>query len=400
MPTSPIPLDEFDATERPLRQATTLPPECYSSDAFYEFEKEAIWYREWVCVGRAEQIPEAGDYLRVDIAGEPVVVVRGTDGEIRALSAVCRHRAAIVVSDERGNCGRNIRCPYHWWTYGLDGQLMGAPAMHETEGFDRHDVALPSFPLEVWNGFVFVNLDADATPLAPRLHKFDDVMGNYHASEMLTSRQFGYDADWNWKIMIENGTEHYHAVYLHSKYLPMSASDAIIPDLDPVTESSIISIVPLPVPDLGVSPHLGSFWPPVPTLTEDERKRFVFAAVAPNLFLGLQADLIFWFLLFPSGPSKTRIEWAYCVPKDVREAPSFETVLELVHRGVEAFNDEDFPINTGMQQGLGSKFVARGRYSFEEKPAWQMAQWVVQRYRAEDARARAGASVVGAGGER
>ncbi|HEX7097420.1 MAG TPA: aromatic ring-hydroxylating dioxygenase subunit alpha, partial [Acidimicrobiales bacterium] len=245
---SPIPLAELDATQRPLRQASTLPPACYSSAAFYEFEKEAIFYREWFCVGRAEQIPEPGDYLRVDIADEPVLVLRDGDGGIRAFSAVCRHRAALVVSDERGNCGRNIRCPYHWWTYGFDGRLMGAPAMHETEGFDRHDVALPPFQVEVWNGFVFVNLDAEAAPLAPRLHKFDSIMANYDASNLVTSRQFHYDAAWNWKPMIENGTEHYHAVYLHSKFLPMSAAEAHVPDLDPVAESSVISIVPLPVP--------------------------------------------------------------------------------------------------------------------------------------------------------
>ncbi|HEX7095022.1 MAG TPA: SRPBCC family protein, partial [Acidimicrobiales bacterium] len=104
---------------------------------------------------------------------------------------------------------------------------------------------------------------------------------------------------------------------------------------------------------------------------------------------GFQADLIFWFILLPRSESMTRIDWAYCVPKEVREGSAFEEVLELVHRGVEAFNDEDFPINVGMQRGLKSKFVERGRYSFEEKPAWQVAQWVIQRYRAQDERARA-----------
>jgi hypothetical protein len=186
--------------------------------------------------------------------------------------------------------------------------------------------------------------------------------------------------------MLENGTEHYHAVFLHSKFLPRDASDAFVPAWEGDDDGAVISIIPAPAMDLGISPHGGSFWPPIPTLTDEERSRFVFSAVPPNLHIGLEADFLMWFMLLPTAAGRTTVKWAYCVPKDVRETPQFEDVLELVHRGVEAFNDEDFPINAGMQRGLSSRLAQRGRYSVEEATASQVARWAIPRYRAEDAR--------------
>jgi phenylpropionate dioxygenase-like ring-hydroxylating dioxygenase large terminal subunit len=383
---SPIDIDAFAATDRDVRVAVTLPPAAYSSEAFFEFEKDAVFFREWLCVGRAEQVPSPGDWFTIDVVGEPLVVLRDDSGAVAVFSAVCRHRSALIAEGS-GNCGHSLRCPYHWWTYGLDGRLLGAPEMHQTEGFRKEEVSLPRLRVELWNGFVFVNFDDEAEPLAPRLRKFDGLLANYHAEDLVTSRQFDYEMPWNWKIMLENGTEHYHAVFLHSKFLPRSASDAFVPEWEGDGDGAVISVIPAPAMDLGISPHGGSFWPPIPTLTDEERSRFVFSAVPPNLHIGLEADFLMWFMLLPTAAGRTTVKWAYCVPKDVREMPQFEDVLELVHRGVEAFNDEDFPINAGMQRGLSSRLAQRGRYSVEEATASQVARWAILRYRAEDARA-------------
>ena len=388
MTTSPIPIEAFDDTDRDVRQAVTLPPACYSSDAFFEFEKDAIFYRDWLCVGRADQIPSAGDYFTITLLDEPLVVLRDDQGEVAVFSSVCRHRSALVIEGE-GNCGRNLRCPYHWWTYGLDGRLLGAPEMHETDGFDKSAISLPRLKVELWQGFIFVTFDPDAEPLAPRLKKIDAVLANYHAEDLLSTRSFTYDAPWNWKIMMENGTEHYHAVFLHSKYLPRESAASIVPPWEGDDDGSVVSIIPVPFMDGGISPHGGAFFPPIPTLTEEERSRYVFAAVPPNLNIGLEADLILWFILLPQSAGRTEIRWSYAVPKDVREMPQFDEVLELVHRGVEAFNDEDWPINSGMQRGLTSRLAERGRYSVEEETASQVARWAIKRYREEDARSRA-----------
>jgi phenylpropionate dioxygenase-like ring-hydroxylating dioxygenase large terminal subunit len=259
--------------------------------------------------------------------------------------------------------------------------------MQQTEGFDKDAISLPRLKVELWNGFIFVNFDDHAPPLGPRLRKFDALLANYHADELVTSKQWDYDVPWNWKIMLENGTEHYHAVFLHSKFIVKGSEDSSVPAWEGEDDSAVISIVPVPVPDLGLSPHGGSFFPPIPTLTDEERKRFVFSAVPPNLHIGLEADLLFWFILLPDGPGRTRVKWAYCVPKDVIESTTFEATLDLVHRGLENFNAEDFPINAGMQRGLSSRLAQRGRYSIEEETASHVARWAIQRFRAEDARA-------------
>lgn len=382
MSTMPVDPEELTATQRDLRKALTLPPKCYSSPEVFELEKDAIFYREWMCVGRAEQVPKPGDYFTITLLDDPLIVLRDDAGDVVVLSAVCRHRG-MLVTEGSGNCGHNLRCPYHWWTYGLDGRLLGAPEMHATEGFAKDQIALPRLRTEVWNGFVFVNFDPDASPLAPRLRKLDAVLANYHADQLVTSRQWRYDAPWNWKIMLENGTEHYHAVFLHSKYLARDAAASFVPAREGDDDGSVVSIIPVGVKDLGISPNGVAFWPPIPTLTDEERSRFVFAAALPNLNIGLEADFVLWFISLPVSADRTTVLWAYCVPREVRETPQFEEVLELVHRGVEAFNHEDFPINSAMQRGLSARLAARGRYSVEEETAWQVAQWVIQRYRAE-----------------
>lgn len=387
MVSCPIDISSFDATDTDVRTAVTLPPQCYADQAFFEFEKDAIFYREWMCVGRADQIPEAGDYVTVTLLDEPLVILRDDHGEVVALSAVCRHRSALVIEGE-GNCGRNLRCPYHWWTYGLDGRLLGATEMHETVGFRKDDVALPRLAVELWQGFIFVSFDPEAPPLAPRLRKLEALMDGYGADGLVSTRTFTYDAPWNWKIMVENGTEHYHAVFLHSKYVPRSGAASIVPEWEGDDDGAIVSILPAGRPDPGISPHGGIFFPPIPTLSEEQRSRVVFAAVPPNLHIGLESDLILWFLLLPQGPGRTLIQWSYAVPREVRDDPSFDTVLELAHRGVEAFNDEDWPINSGMQRGLSSRLAERGRYSVEEETANHVARWVIKRYRDEDQRSR------------
>lgn len=382
---SPIAIDRFDESDQDVRRASTMPAGAYTSEQFFDFEQEAIFRREWLCVGRAEQVPEPGDYFTVDLVGEPLVVLRDHQRDVVVLSTVCRHRAAIVVQGS-GNCGRNLRCPYHWWTYGLDGRLLGAPEMHGTDDFAKDAVALPRMRTEIWNGFVFVNLDAEAAPLAPRLRKFDELIAGHRPAELVTSKQFDMDLPWNWKIMLENGTEHYHAAFLHSRYIAPGSSGSHVPAWEGDDDSAIISVVPVPVPDVGVSPHGGSFWPPIPTLSEEARSRFVFSAVPPNLHIGLQSDMLFWFILFPVSAGRTLAKWAYCVPADVAASPQFDATLDLVHRGVETFNAEDFEVNAGMQRGLRSRFVERGRLSVEEETAAHVARWVIQRYRAEDAR--------------
>ncbi|MEM9880765.1 MAG: Rieske (2Fe-2S) protein, partial [Pseudomonadota bacterium] len=169
--------DSLDSSIGDIGTAETLPPECYTDSAFYEFEKDAVFGHEWLCVGREDWVQNKGDFFNTIIADEPIVVSRAEDGHIHAMSSVCQHRA-MLVSEGRGNT-RGFVCPYHHWVYGLDGHLINAPAMNHACDFDKSKLGLPKLKVETWKGFVFVNFDQEAEPLSPRLSSIDEVVDRY-----------------------------------------------------------------------------------------------------------------------------------------------------------------------------------------------------------------------------
>src|ERR1700722_8044147 len=155
----------LDAADRPLERGITLPPQAYTDPGHYAFEVENILKREWLSIGHVSQIPNAGDLFNLELLGEPMVVVRGKDETVRVLSRVCPHRGMDVNPTEYGRAAKGntrfILCPYHFWTYDLDGRCKGAPEMQKACGFNRKDVGLPQFRTELWHGFIFVTFSAD-----------------------------------------------------------------------------------------------------------------------------------------------------------------------------------------------------------------------------------------------
>jgi phenylpropionate dioxygenase-like ring-hydroxylating dioxygenase large terminal subunit len=162
----------------PFERARAMPKSVYTSPDFVAEEQKHIFAQEWLCAGRAEALPNPGDYLTMTIAGEPVVVLRDRDGEIRAMSNVCRHRMSVLL-EGRGNT-KLITCPYHAWVYNLDGTLRGAPAMTLNEGFCRDQIALPKVRCEVWLGWIMVTLNPDAPSPAERLKGVEALVGKFH----------------------------------------------------------------------------------------------------------------------------------------------------------------------------------------------------------------------------
>ena len=207
-------LDSFDSSIVSQPEADTLPAVVYTSEEFLDFEREAIFDHEWLCVGLASRIPEVGDWFTVDVNDERLIITRDKEGEIRGLSSVCQHRAQVICEGS-GN-STTFKCPYHHWTYALDGRLLGAPAMERTENFDKKDWGLPSVMVEVWQGFVFVNFDAEAAPLAPTLERYNPYLENYDLANCRCTDTIVLEGlPWNWKIMFENFNDGYHATKLH-----------------------------------------------------------------------------------------------------------------------------------------------------------------------------------------
>jgi phenylpropionate dioxygenase-like ring-hydroxylating dioxygenase large terminal subunit len=374
-------LASLDASIEDVSTASTLPPEMYTSADVLAFETEELFMKEWLCVGRAERIPNVGDWFTVTIVDEPLIIARNKDGEVCAMSAVCQHRAMTVCEGEGNNT--TFKCPYHHWNYGLDGRLLGAPAMERTEAFDKADFGLPQLKVEEWLGFVFVNFDADAAPLAPTLERYAPFVHNYDLESAICPGTFTLEGmPWNWKVMFENFNDGYHANRLHQfvqDFCPSSMSEFPVPWSD---DSNVIFRT-------GGYTHIdGGFnathrviMDVFPNLTEEERTRSTFALMPPTLCFGTAPDQCFFFLIRPTGPETIDVEIGYIFHPSALEDPLFEQKMALSDAGVQVFVDQDQDATMKVQRGLRSRFAPRGRYSWQEESHIQFNRWLVQRYR-------------------
>ncbi len=365
-----------------VSSASTLPPVLYTSEEILAFEKEAIFTEEWLCVGRAERIPNAGDWFTVTIMGEPLIVVRDKDQQVRCLSAVCQHRAMQVCEGE-GN-GTTFKCPYHHWNYALDGRLLGAPAMERTDGFDKADWGLPQLRVEEWLGFVFVNFDPGAAPLAPTLERYTPYLANYDLEHAVCPGTFTLEnMPWNWKVMFENFNDGYHANRLH-QYVQDFCPSNLSAFPEPWTEDSnvIFRTSGYTHIDGGFNATHRVIMNVFPELTDEERTRSTFALIPPTLCFGTAPDQCFFFLVRPTGAQTIDVEIGYIFHPSSLDDPLFEEKVALSDAGVQVFVRQDQDATTKVQNGLNSRFAPRGRYSWQEESHVQFNRWLVQRYRA------------------
>jgi choline monooxygenase len=199
----------------PLEHASTIPAPWYTDPRISELERQAVFGRTWQVVGRAEQLREKGSFLTAEVAGEPIVVVRGQDGIVRGFFNVCRHHAAAVVTESAGHAAQ-FRCPYHGWTYGTDGALKGVPEFEGVCNFDRAKNGLLPVRAELWENFVFVNLDAQAKPLREFLGSLTSLVEPLHLGEMRFFERRRYTLECNWKVYVDNYLDGgYHVPHLH-----------------------------------------------------------------------------------------------------------------------------------------------------------------------------------------
>ena len=373
----------FDALENSdgdISTACTLPPACYTHDEFYRFEQEALFNHEWLCVGRVSQVSQAGDYFTTRILDEPILVTRNRTGHIKAMSAVCQHRA-MLVAEGAGNA-RGFVCPYHHWVYSLDGQLVNAPAMERTCGFDKRAVRLPALQVETWEGFIFVNFDMNAPPLAPRLAAVGQAIANYGLASAEGPPPTAGRFPWNWKVMFENNNDGYHASKLHHGPLHdfVPSERAIFPEADP-GDAGFLRFNGTLHPDASFNPTQRAVLPVFPDLTEEDRGRMTFANIPPTLSLVMTSDLVIYLILRPMGVELMEQDTGVLVAPGAMADPSFEHRLEMITTSARKIIAQDMHVDEQVQAGLRSRFAVRGRYSWQEGAQGQLNRWLIRRYR-------------------
>ncbi|MEQ8388192.1 MAG: aromatic ring-hydroxylating dioxygenase subunit alpha [Alphaproteobacteria bacterium] len=368
---------DFDASLRPLEEASTLPPLAYTSEEFYQLEIERIFMKEWLCVGRADQIPNAGDYYCIDLFDNPLVILRDEKGEIQALSTVCRHRGAEVIQGS-GNT-KELLCRYHLWSYSLKGELYGAPEMGGVKNFNSKKICLPRLKVEVWQGFVFVSFNKDATPLSPRLKGADEILKNYKLSEMTTVVLAEQQAPWNWKLMLDNFMEFYHVLGLHKGThdpMPTQLSKA-----DAYNGNYEHSFGEIP------AKH-GTLWsvtgehspvPRIPSLTERENHLGQFFCIYPNLLFFVSPEMMGFYRIFPRSPGTFDLTIHVCIPPTTAALPDLEPRLKSATDCLLVIHGQDYWACESMQRGFSSTLAEQGRFSTYDKPCNQIARYVIER---------------------
>lgn len=362
--------EEIARVRRPLESAWTLPPAAYTSDDIYALEVERILKRSWLPLARVDQIPEPGDYVSVDLAGQPVMVVRGADGEVRVLSRVCLHRAADLAPQS----GRRklFTCPYHSWAYDTAGQLVRAPLMEGAEGFAEKDCALPRIRSEIWEGFVLANLDPDAPPLAPQIETYTRFFENYGLSDMVVARTLDYDSDWNWKVLVDNFMEAYHHIGTHAQTFE---------PLYPAARSQVLdndgpwSILHMPAAE--TREHAGA--PLIAGLTEAQSHALAAAVVFPHFMIATFSSGATWYQLFPTAAGRLKLKIHILLPRAALALPHAEQLIEGMAAMTAHVHSEDIEANDLVWRGLNAPLTGQGRLSPLERSIWQMNQnWIVR----------------------
>lgn len=363
-----------------VNEAQMLPPACYVDPEFFEFEKEAVFDREWLCVGREAWAMKPGDYFTSSHIDEPIVVTRGQDGVLRAFSNVCQHRAMILA--EGHGSGRALVCQYHHWSYDLKGQLLGAPAMERAIGFDRKCVKLPEFKVEVWLGFVFINFHQDAPPLAPRLAGIAAALERYD----LPNLEGDFPAPperfpWNWKVMMENNNDGYHANKLHAGPLHniVPSQLSVFPPM-PEDSAGYLRYNGTLHPDAAFNATHKAVLPIFPGLTPEDRSRFIFANVPPTLSLVVMNDQITYMILHAHGVDEVAMTRGWLVAPGVRQTPLFYEKLKIGQDAIKSIVAQDLHVDALLPTGLRSRFAVRGRYSWQEQAQRDFNHWLVKRY--------------------
>jgi phenylpropionate dioxygenase-like ring-hydroxylating dioxygenase large terminal subunit len=359
-------------SHQPLERATTLPPEAYSSEAFFQLEVERIFRRQWLVIGHVSQLLKVGDYFTIDLMGEMLVVVRAAD-RIRALSRICLHRWAPLVSGA-GNT-RRFSCPFHKWAYGLDGRLLGAPLMDKVE-FDARSCRLPEYRTEIVDGFIYLNFSGDAAPLGPQLNELSGALARSAPENWVIGTTLDYDCPINWKIVVETFMECYHHIAAHPQTFERAypARQTYVED---ARRAWTLCHAPART-DLPEAQITAGF-PMLGELTAQERHEFRLYLVYPYQLFNVLPDRTVWFCLQPQGAMRTRFQAHILVRREALEQPDYREKMAAERDFLVVVNDEDIAVNTMQQRGAATRCAAPGRFSHLEKALWQLADYVRER---------------------
>jgi len=355
--------------------ASTIPPAWYVDAELYEHERDAIFRAGWVGIGRSERWVEAGAYAAIEIGGVPVIVVRDEDLQLRAYANSCRHRGSQIMVGE-GACAR-FRCPFHFWTYGLDGRLVAAPSMHRTNGFDRAEVGLTEFAAAESHGFAFVSIDSNPPPLGDWLGDFGARHTAWPLEELRLARRREFTVACNWKAFAEVFNEYYHLPYVHPDSIDQNYLEPDAPDAVSGAYTTQFGRTEGTGGLLDDDRHLQ--FPAIPGVPEREQNGVRYSWLYPNVTFAAGADALWMYEVYPDGPDSCTVAQTVCFPEATMALPDFAERVEHYYERFDVALAEDIPALTQQHAGLKSPFATPGRFSYLEPSVARFASWYAER---------------------
>ncbi len=376
--TSPAPVDRdgLHAVLDPTGSGRMLPREAYIADDVLAWEREHFFAASWLCAGRVNDMREPGQRRGVQVGGEPVLLVRDNERALRAFANTCRHRGHELLA-----CGATakrgaIHCPYHAWTYALDGALQATPRFEVPPGFDPTDNGLVPLRVEEWNGWAMVNLSGDAPPLADHIGGLHELLERYGCGELVVGATHTYEAACNWKLPIENYHECYHCPAIHPELCavspPASGINFTLPgnwfggtmDLEPFAAT--------------MSMDGRSAGTVLPGLSEAEQREVLYIGLFPNLLISAHPDYVMTHRIDPLSPGSAFVECQWLFGADSVAAPGFDPAYAVDFWDVT--NRQDWAACEGVQRGLASRGYRPGPFAGQEDAVQQWVQLIARSY--------------------
>lgn len=365
-------VDELRANvATPFQQAHAMPKSVYTCEYFHEQELEHIFSKEWFCAGRASTLEKPGDYLTLELAGQPIMVVRDKDGSLRAQSNVCLHRMSTLLHGT-GNV-KLIVCPYHAWTYNLDGSMRGAPGMTRNEAFCKDHLKLPQIRCEEWLGWVMISLDPEARPVSEQLVDVENMVEDFDMGNYVETFSETFTWDTNWKVLAENFMESYHLPVCHSKTIGWSVDLEKMDCPESPLTFNYHTILKDPEFKLSIA-H------PNNTRLQGERRVTTYLiSIYPSLMITLTPGYFWYLSLHPNGPGQVRVHYAGGMSPDFSEDIEAEEMLETTRKLLDRVNDEDKKCTERVYRGICADLASPGPLSHLERPNYDFARYLASK---------------------
>lgn len=367
----------------PLDHAIALPSSAYTDPNYYQWEVENILKRQWLCVGHQSQIPNPGDYLHVDLLNEPLIVTRDKHNTIHVLSRVCVHRGMDLMPTDYGHKIQGNRprllCPYHHWSYDLDGSLVAAPEMHKHETFQTQNYCLPQFRTELWEGFIFVSFADDIPSVKDQFSGLFPFVAQRQMGELEMVISLEWDCPFNWKVLVENFMESYHHLGAHHKTF-----EPIMPAAGTWSESktgdSVVAHLPFSTRVLNdPQTHQDMIeFAQSPDLHPQDQNEYAVYLGSPTFLLFGGPDRVYWYGLQPLGADRMTLTTTMLIHPDSKQSEQYEERHQDAIESLKRFHLEDMEMCSAVQTGLNSSRYQPGPLSHLEKPVWLFQQYLAK----------------------